>query len=77
MTGDNGTACDVTVVRSGERQIGAYVKVPDRMRFVPAVDVTALALGSMAVVVGTPAAGPPADGLMTFGPARPARVGRG
>ena len=33
---------DVIPVRSGDREIGAYVIAPDRTRFVPAVDVTAV-----------------------------------
>jgi len=67
---------DVIPVRSGDREIGAYVIAPDRTRFVPAVDVTAVVLGSMAaatviaVVVAAGAARrrPPAIGTVTMGP---------
>ncbi|GIF23343.1 hypothetical protein BJ973_000299 [Actinoplanes tereljensis] len=67
---------EVIPVRSGEREIGAYVVRPERTTFVPAVDVTALVLGSMAfatvaavaVAVGIARRRPPAIGAVTMGP---------
>jgi hypothetical protein len=76
MTTTLGDRHDVIPVRSGDREIGAYVTDPDRTRFVPAVDVTAVVLGSMVVatVIGVAAAAgvarrrPPAIGTVTMGP---------
>jgi hypothetical protein len=67
---------EVIPVRSGEREIGAYAVTAAEIEFVPAVDVTALALGSMAVATVTAVAvaiglsrrRPPAIGTVTMGP---------
>ncbi|MET8148595.1 hypothetical protein ACIBSW_35175 [Actinoplanes sp. NPDC049668] len=63
-------------VRSGEREIGVFAVGPDRTTFVPAVDVTALVLGSMtvaavsavALALGVSRRRPPAIGTVTMGP---------
>ena len=63
-------------VRSGDREIGAYTVGPDQTTFVPAVDVTALVLGSMAtatvtavaVAIGVALRRRPAIGAVTMGP---------
>ncbi|MEU7909213.1 hypothetical protein [Actinoplanes sp. NPDC049118] len=67
---------DLIPVRRGEREIGVFAVGPARTTFVPAVDVTALALGSMAVVavsavalaLGVARRRPPAIGTVTMGP---------
>jgi hypothetical protein len=62
-------------VRSGRREIGAYVTGPDRVVFVPAVDVTAIVVTSLtaATVIAVAAAAGlarrrPAIGAVTMGP---------
>ncbi|GID91552.1 hypothetical protein ACFQFC_02020 [Amorphoplanes digitatis] len=67
---------DLISVRRGEREIGVFAVGSDRTTFVPAVDVTALALGSMAVAavtavtlaIGIARRRPPAIGTVTMGP---------
>ncbi|MFC7530074.1 hypothetical protein [Actinoplanes sp. GCM10030250] len=41
---------DLVAVRAGRREIGAYAVGPDRTVFVPAVDVTAVVLASLATI---------------------------
>jgi hypothetical protein len=67
---------DLIPVRRGEREIGVFAVGPDRITFVPAVDVTAVVLASMTVASVTAVAfalgiarrRPPAIGTVTMGP---------
>ncbi|GGN50892.1 hypothetical protein FHR83_008830 [Actinoplanes campanulatus] len=66
----------VQPVRRGRREIGAYATGPDGTVFVPAVDVTTIAvaaLGAAALIATAVSAGvavrrPPAVGSVTMGP---------
>ncbi|GAA0496486.1 hypothetical protein Ade02nite_17080 [Paractinoplanes deccanensis] len=59
-------------VRRGNREIGAYVTTPRGTRFVPVVDVTAVAVAAAVAVVGVSAGlavrRRPAIGQVTMGP---------
>ncbi|MEV0895441.1 hypothetical protein [Actinoplanes sp. NPDC049802] len=68
--------CRARPVRRGQREIGVYATGPDGTVFVPAVDVTTIAvaaLGTAAVIAVAVSAGvaarrPPAVGSVTMGP---------
>ncbi|HWS39175.1 MAG TPA: hypothetical protein VN408_41335 [Actinoplanes sp.] len=67
---------DLLTVRAGKREIGVYAVGTDRTTFVPAVDVTAIVLASLATVALTVTAvavavavrRQPAVGAVTMGP---------
>ena len=63
---------EVIPVRRGEREIGAYVVGAQQVRYVPAVDMTAVlaaAVATAAVVsVGMAVRGRPAIGTVSMGP---------
>ncbi|XVU20801.1 hypothetical protein ACQPZJ_26395 [Actinoplanes sp. CA-054009] len=66
------STAQVTPVRHGRREIGAYVTGPRGTRFVPAVDITALAAATAVAVtgiaIGWAARRRPAIGSVTMGP---------
>ncbi|GAB1646305.1 hypothetical protein [Krasilnikovia sp. MM14-A1259] len=67
---------DLIPVRHGDRELGAYFLAPEKITFVPAVDVTRIAMATItaatvtAVAVATAAAvrRRPAIGAVTMGP---------
>jgi hypothetical protein len=85
MTTDLDRPPELVTVRAGRREIGTYAVSTDRTTFIPAVDVTAIVLASLATVALTATAvaaavavrRQPAVGAVTMGPGGWVSVKRG